>query len=423
MNAPIKPLTSEALTDLANLALEVGRFLYQSGAASQRIIDSLRHICEHCGANVDVLVTDDAILVTTRSGEKFHTGLNSTREVAGVNTAGLAAMSQYLNSLAKKPQTLEEIKATFNNFRQQPKLYPNWLVITLVSLACAAFGKLNGGDFASSLIVIPATAIAIITRQQLLKRQIYSILTVLAAAFAGGIVSCLGSNWTATPSVTLAAAVLFLIPGIPFINAGIDIAWNHTSHGIARLTFATIVVCLMSLGLAIATTLWPLPIADDVFQLTPWPWSLIIDSSYAVVAALGFAALFNTPLRLWPICAVCSALGRFVKVVLQHYSFDPAIAVLVAVVAITITAMLTVKTHSAPPFIIAIISSIPMIPGYLFINFFNGLTDIYHLQPDLTTTDILLTFQNGLRSLLTLCAIAGGIVISVMVIDRRKPRI
>ena len=62
-------------------------------------------------------------------------------------------------------------------------------------------------------------------------------------------------HWGSTPQTGLAASVLFLIPGIPLINAMLDIMDGHVLMGFSRAVQASILIVCIALGLALTMAL------------------------------------------------------------------------------------------------------------------------------------------------------------------------
>jgi len=73
--SPTKPpLSYEELRDVIDLALWAGQMLLQHGAESQRVEETVHRLGTGLGCNwMDILVSPNAIIVTTTSGSDFRT--------------------------------------------------------------------------------------------------------------------------------------------------------------------------------------------------------------------------------------------------------------------------------------------------------------------------------------------------------------
>ena len=61
-----------------------------------------------------------------------------------------------------------------------------------------------------------------------------------------------------TPTVAMAACILFLVPGFPLINAVSDMFKGHVNTGIARWAIATWLMLATCIGVVIAVSVFGL---------------------------------------------------------------------------------------------------------------------------------------------------------------------
>lgn len=126
-----------------------------------------------------------------------------------------------------------------------------WLVLLLASAANASFCRLFGGDAIAMGIVFLATMAGYYLKQEMLSRHIDTRLTFVVCSFlsaviaAGDVLFGLGS----TPQVALGTSVLYLVPGIPFLNSFSDMLYRHYICAFSRFVDATILTCCLSAGL------------------------------------------------------------------------------------------------------------------------------------------------------------------------------
>ncbi|TEY02376.1 threonine/serine exporter ThrE family protein [Campylobacter sp. US33a] len=125
----------------------------------------------------------------------------------------------------------------------------------LSSLANAAFCRLFEGDIWAMIFVFFATFVGINLRYFFTKIQIdlriqyiiCSFLSSLLVAFA------LDLNLTQTPEAALGSSILYLIPGVFFINSVIDILKDHILMGLSR--FISVAILITCIGAGIYITL------------------------------------------------------------------------------------------------------------------------------------------------------------------------
>ncbi|WP_245832406.1 threonine/serine exporter family protein [Massilibacteroides vaginae] len=95
------------------------------------------------------------------------------------------------------------------------------LVLILTSFANASFTRLFGGDSISMLIVFIATLVGYRIKQIMLENRMDIRLIFFCSAFFPSVIAASGHLFSLgeTPQITLGTSVLYLIPGIPYINS------------------------------------------------------------------------------------------------------------------------------------------------------------------------------------------------------------
>ena len=126
-----------------------------------------------------------------------------------------------------------------------------WLLLLLVSLANASFCRLFSGDPMAMATVFIATFIGFLVKQILVRRHMDIRLTVLFCSFLSAMIAAAGSllGIGGTPEIAVATSVLYLVPGIPFINSFCDLLDRHYLCAFGRAMNAVMLLCCLSLGL------------------------------------------------------------------------------------------------------------------------------------------------------------------------------
>lgn len=124
-------------------------------------------------------------------------------------------------------------------------------VLLLTSAANASFCRLFGGDWAAMLIVFLTTLAGCRIKQIMLEDHRDIRLTFFCASLfsaslsAGGQIFGIG----ATPGIALATSVLYLIPGVPYVNSVSDMLYRHYLCGFGRFMDAAVLTVCLSAGL------------------------------------------------------------------------------------------------------------------------------------------------------------------------------
>ena len=250
-------LDREALRDVIDLSLWAGQLLLQHGAESARIEETVHRLGTGLGANwMDVLVSPNAIAVTTVSGDEFRTKIRRVVAI-GVNLR----IIDEVNTVSRWVQTggLDrfQVRKAFERIDHLPRQYDRRVVVLMVGLACAAFSRLFGGDWPVFFITFLASATAMWIRQQLMKRYFNSLLVVIVVAFVSGLIASLATRLELSPhpQIALIAALLLLVPGVHLINAAEDLIKGHLVTGIVRGFTGGLVTLGIAIGLGLAMRL------------------------------------------------------------------------------------------------------------------------------------------------------------------------
>lgn len=135
--------------------------------------------------------------------------------------------------------------------------HPFYLYIILQSVANASFSKLFGGDLGTVLIVFLAGLVGTSLKTVFAKLKLDMRIIYIACAFVSSYLALVGVefNLTQTSDVALASSILYLTPGVFFINSVIDILKNYIQMGLSRIISVAILVSCVAIGVYITLTL------------------------------------------------------------------------------------------------------------------------------------------------------------------------
>jgi len=251
------PLDRDSLRDVIDLSLWAGQMLLQHGADTDRVEHTVHLIGTSLGAEwLDILVSPNALVVTTISGDEFRTKVRRVVTL-GVNLAVVCAINDlsYRISWGQVDRAAARVElVSISNLRHN---YNRWVVILMVGLACAALSRLFGGDWSVFLVTLVASGSAMFVRQEMVRRHFNPFIIVVVTAFVAGAVASSASIFRLSPQpqIALAAAVLLLVPGVHLINSFQDMIRGHMVTGLVRgFTGAVISMCI-ALGLLLAMQL------------------------------------------------------------------------------------------------------------------------------------------------------------------------
>lgn len=168
-------------------------------------------------------------------------------------------------------------------------------------------------------------------------------------------------------------AMLFIIPGFPFITSGIDLAKLDMRSGIERLTYALIVILVATMSAWIMALILHLKPVDFIkLSLSTEQWILFrLLASFCGV--FGFSIMFNSPVRLAVAAAGIGAVANTLRLELVDLAnIPPAAAAFIGALTAGLLASLLKNKVGYPRISVTVPSIVIMVPGlYLYRGFYN----------------------------------------------------
>lgn len=227
------------------------------GAQTLRVERNARRIGAAYGMAVELAMFSRHIMLTVRK-ETEGTSRTVVRSVppGGPNFLRVQALNALGWRMVNERLPLESAWQEVEHILTLPSVPPLRLCL-LVACANAAFCRLFEGDAVAMLLVFVATLIGFSVRQLLSRMGMNPKIVYLFAAFCASMTASCGVVWQlgTTPQTALGVSVLFLIPGIPLINAVQDILDGHVLMGITRAMQAGMLIAAIALGLALTMLL------------------------------------------------------------------------------------------------------------------------------------------------------------------------
>lgn len=140
-------------------------------------------------------------------------------------------------------------------------------------------------------------------------------------------------------------------------------------------------------------------------------------------AAVGFAILFNVPIRtLWVIFTL-GAIGGSLKLVTMKLGGGIILGSFFGAMLVGFLSIYAAHNRHAPPFVFAIPSVIPMVPGAFAYRMMLGIIRLTS-DVDQATFDTLIhgTVNNGLKALFVLMALSLGVSAPMLLFRRSSAK-
>jgi len=152
-------------------------------------------------------------------------------------------------------------------------------------------------------------------------------------------------------------------------------------------------------------------------------WQLIIlfKSIWGGLAALGFAALFNVPIRSFFHIFLFGAIGILIKFTMLHYDTNIVLASLVGAIVIGYLSIPAAHYIHTPPPIFYIPAVIPMVPGIMAYRMILGLITLTGNTKSPTYYIVLAdTINAGLKVLFIFISLSVGVIIPMLLLRKES---
>lgn len=416
-----------------DLLLRTGQILMDSSADTSRVKRNMERTAAFLGLPSENLhISIDYYMLQVNLSDEHHSFSKMQRcDKHVINMEAIQEVSKLTWRAIQQDYSLDEYEKALEEIASRKRHYSEWMIAIGAGFACGGFCIQFGCDwtafFYSSIAAILGNRFRMYLNH--LGSNIYANIAI--AAFISTFIAWL-SSFISTPAVMahiptalqpylcsstpwhpMLACALFIVPGVPLINSVNDLLDNHIQTGLIRATNTMLMVVAMAFGIAMVISVCGIDNFVRDLSLTPHH-SFIEYAVAAAISAMGFATIFNVPVRLMPwiaiggIIAVCSR--NFVNLGPSSGNIGLGMGLiigsLVGASLISIINIRAVHVLHTPHQCITIPAVIPMVPGVLMYRALYGFIGMTGVVGELTAA-----FHNGVMGTLTLVCIAIGVAI------------
>jgi uncharacterized membrane protein YjjP (DUF1212 family) len=365
--------------------LELGTLLFESGAAGQRVFDSLDLLNDRlAGDEMHVQLSFESILITQGIGERCRTGLKRYSKRPSLNGRVLEEVSRYLHSLPT-PADPETVLDRLRSIRKEAPARSRWIVTAGYVGFVVIFGYFNHADAGGLLIIAIAGFIGAFALREALDRGFGVFVPIIIASFLASASTLLLALVipTDTQLVTMIVPCVFMVPGFQLMNAGWELMRGHEDLGTSRMMYVINAVLAISAGILLTLFIYT-PGAGGSGIVIAWPLNVAVDMALACVAALCIAQAFNATREMLVIAMVCAMLGRGFRDVVYEVSGEVTVAVFCGCAVISIVGLALAMRRSLPVGAILAAASVQFVPGYYYMRTLQGMSEVAKAGPSVS---------------------------------------
>ena len=386
-NDNFTPAYEANLVERAAIVGRIGLMMLSYGTGAWRVRDSMNTVARTLKMTCSVDIGLVSLEYTCMDAHHSYTQAISLPSTS-VNTTKLSQMERFIKEFDQNgsEMTIGEIHSRLEEIAHSKGNYAPYQVGLAAALACSAFVFLLGGGPVEMFCSFSGAGLGNYVRRKMIDHHI----TLFAGVAVAVAVACLSYllalslmqltfNVSSRHEAGYIGAMLFIIPGFPFITSGLDISKLDMRSGLERMTYAIAIITVATLVgwiVALMVNLRP-----ENFQALPLSalmlFLLRLPASFCGV--FGFSIMFNSTPKMAAIAGCIGAIANTLRLELTDLTGIPAgaAAFLGALVA-GLLASIVKRKIQYPQISITVPSIVIMVPGlYMYRAMYNiGLTSI-----------------------------------------------
>ena len=386
-NDNFTPAYEANLVERAAIVGRIGLMMLSYGTGAWRVRDSMNTVARTLKMTCSVDIGLVSLEYTCMDAHHSYTQAISLPSTS-VNTTKLSQMERFIKEFDQNgsEMTIGEIHSRLEEIAHSKGNYAPYQVGLAAALACSAFVFLLGGGPVEMFCSFIGAGLGNYVRRKMIDHHI----TLFAGVAVAVAVACLSYllalslmqltfNVSSRHEAGYIGAMLFIIPGFPFITSGLDISKLDMRSGLERMTYAIAIITVATLVgwiVALMVNLRP-----ENFQALPLSalmlFLLRLPASFCGV--FGFSIMFNSTPKMASIAGCIGAIANTLRLELTDLTGIPAgaAAFLGALVA-GLLASIVKRKIQYPQISITVPSIVIMVPGlYMYRAMYNiGLTSI-----------------------------------------------
>lgn len=300
----------------------------------------------------------------------------------GVNTSKLNRLEKFIRNFEKEGKHIsgEQLHQLLDEIEKIHGLYSPVALGMAAALACGGFTFLLGGGPIEMLCAFIGAGVGNYVRCKLTKHHFTLFLCIvssvsLACFTYAGFLKLAEILWgiSIQHEAGYICAMLFIIPGFPFITSGIDLAKLDMRSGMERFAYAILVILVATIAAWIMALILHLQPVDFPKICLTSEEQVIFRLLASFCGVFGFSIMFNSPPGLAAVAAGIGAVANTLRLEFVDLTgMPPAVAAFIGALTAGILASLIKNRAGYPRISVTVPSIVIMVPGlYLYRGFYN----------------------------------------------------
>ena len=376
-----RPVTEASLTEKASIIGRVGIMLLSCGTGAWRVRSSMNTLAEVMGITCTADIGLMSIEYTCFDGEDGYTQALCLTNT-GVNTSKLNRLEKFIRNFEKEGKHIsgEQLHQLLDEIEKFHGLYSPVALGMAAALACGGFTFLLGGGPIEMLCAFIGAGVGNYVRCKLTKHHFTLFLCIvssvsLACFTYAGFLKLAEILWgiSIQHEAGYICAMLFIIPGFPFITSGIDLAKLDMRSGMERFAYAILVILVATMAAWIMALILHLQPVDFPKICLTSEEQVIFRLLASFCGVFGFSIMFNSPPGLAAVAAGIGAVANTLRLEFVDLTgMPPAVAAFIGALTAGILASLIKNRAGYPRISVTVPSIVIMVPGlYLYRGFYN----------------------------------------------------
>ena len=376
-----RPVTEASLTEKASIIGRVGIMLLSCGTGAWRVRSSMNTLAEVMGITCTADIGLMSIEYTCFDGEDGYTQALCLTNT-GVNTSKLNRLEKFIRNFEKEGKHIsgEQLHQLLDGIEKIHGLYSPVALGMAAALACGGFTFLLGGGPIEMLCAFIGAGVGNYVRCKLTKHHFTLFLCIvssvsLACFTYAGFLKLAEILWgiSVQHEAGYICAMLFIIPGFPFITSGIDLAKLDMRSGMERFAYAILVILVATMAAWIMALILHLQPVDFPKICLTSEEQVIFRLLASFCGVFGFSIMFNSPPGLAAVAAGIGAVANTLRLEFVDLTgMPPAVAAFIGALTAGILASLIKNRAGYPRISVTVPSIVIMVPGlYLYRGFYN----------------------------------------------------